>query len=134
MGVAWLTKKNMIVMILQLHVTNVNFVLLVGNFVVRKHLRGPGLQEALYLHGRGEGKEKRRQGGEKREKEKERRKREEREEGEGGEEGKEKRGEKKKRQGRGRGGSCLNLSRALYSSLSRGRFSVCGISCNMTLY
>ena len=73
----------MIVMILQLHVTNVNVVLLVGNFVVRKHLRGPGLQEALYLHGRGEGKEKR---------------------GKRGGGGKEKRGEKKKRQGRGRGG------------------------------
>lgn len=59
----------MIVMILQLHVTNVKVVLVVGDFVVRKHLRGPGHQEALYLHGKGgEGKEKRgmREGGRKR--------------------------------------------------------------------
>ena len=100
MGVAWLTKKNMIVMILQLHVTNVKVVLLVGNFVVRKHLRGPGLQEALYLHGRGEGKGKRRQGGrkEKRRKREEKEKREKREGGGGGGGGRKRkeRGEKEK--------------------------------------
>lgn len=109
MGVAWLTKKNMIVMILQLHVTNVKVVLLVGNFVVRKHLRGPGLQEALYLHGRGEGKGKRRQGGRK----EKRRKREEKEKRGKREGGKEKKREGRKRKDRegGEGGSCLNHSR-----------------------
>ena len=75
----------MIVMILQLHVTNVKVVLGVGDFVVRKHLRGPGPQEALYLHGKGgEGKEKRgmREGGRKRQERGERggRKRQERDE------------------------------------------------------
>ena len=75
----------MIVMILQLHVTNVKVVLGVGDFVVRKHLRGPGPQEALYLHGKGgEGKEKRgmREGGRKRQERDERggRKRQERDE------------------------------------------------------
>ena len=39
----------MIIMILQLHVTNVKIVL----FLVKKHQRGPGPQEVLYLHRRG---------------------------------------------------------------------------------
>ena len=89
----------MIVMILQLHVTNVKVVLGVGDFVVRKHLRGPGPQEALYLHGKGgEGKEKRgmREGGRKRQERGERggRKRQERDE---------RGGKEKKSQGRERG-------------------------------
>lgn len=52
----------MIVVILQLHVTNVKVVLVVGDFVVRKHLRGPGRQEVLYLRGKLREKEKRREG------------------------------------------------------------------------